>query len=243
MTESILLKAGLTPNESKIYIMLLEIGEALASEIAGKTEISRPHVYDSIKKLIEKGLVSYVIKDNKRYFKAANPKELINFLEDEKDKINNKQKEIKKALPDLLKIHKEKKAKASVEVYESKEGLKTVLMDIINYGHDFVAFGATHKFEKILPVFSKIFVKRRQQKSLKAKIVVVEGETPIKTSLNEYRWIPKEYSLPSSTIIYGNKTATLLWSDEPLGIIIKSKEVSDSYISYFKLLWKIGKKK
>ena len=83
----------------------------------------------------------------------------------------------------------------------------------------------------------------RQQKNVKAKIVVVEGESPIKTSLNEYRWIPKAYSLPSSTIIYGNKVANLLWGDTPLGIIIKSKEVADSYDSYFKLLWKIGKKK
>lgn len=242
MAESILIKAGLTENESKIYLLLLE-NESIACEIAKRTEISRPHVYDSINRLIEKGLVSYVIKNSKRYFKAANPKELVNYLEEEKDKISNKQKEITEALPSLLKIHKEKKSKTSVEVYEGIEGLKTVLMDIVNFGHDFVAFGATHKFEKVLPVFSKIFVKRRQQKNVRAKIVVVEGEQPIKTSLNEYRWIPKEYSLPSSTIIYGDKTATLLWSGEPLGIIIKSKEVADSYRSYFRLLWEIGKKK
>jgi len=121
--------------------------------------------------------------------------------------------------------------------------LKTVLMDIVNFGKDFVAFGATHNFERVLPLFSKIFVKRRSQKGIRAKIVVVEGESPIKTSLNDYRWIPKAYSLPSSTIIYGGKVANLLWGDNPLGIIIKSKEVADSYNSYFKLLWKIGKKK
>ena len=95
----------------------------------------------------------------------------------------------------------------------------------------------------MLPVFSKIFVKRREQKKVNAKILVVKGEQPIKTKLNEYRWIPKEYSLPSSTIIYGNKTATLIWSEEPLGIMIDNKEVADSYRSYFKLLWKIGEKK
>jgi sugar-specific transcriptional regulator TrmB len=243
MEESILINAGLTPNESTVYISLLRKGTALASEIASSTNISRPHVYDSISKLIDKGLVSYVIRDNKRYFKAANPKELINFLEDEKEKISAKQKEIKKSLPMLSKLQKEKETKTSVEVYEGKEGLKTVLMDVFNYGHDFVAFGATQKFEEVLPLFSKIFVKRRQQKNQKAKIVVVEGEQPIKTKLNLYRWIPKEYSLPNSTIIYGDKTAMLLWSGEPLGIIIKSKEIAESYRSYFGLLWKIGKKK
>jgi len=243
MEKSILIQAGLTPNESEVYISLLKKEGSLASELASKTKISRPHVYDSIKRLIEKGLVSYVIRDNKRYFKAANPKELINYLEEEKHKISNKQDEVKQLLPTLLRIHKEKESATSVEVYEGKEGLKTVLMDIINYGKDFVAFGATHKFEQVLPIFSKIFVKRREQKNINAKILVVKGEKPIKTRLNHYKWIPKEYSLPSSTIIYGNKTATLLWSGIPLGIIIKSKEVADSYNSYFKLLWKIGKKK
>lgn len=243
MEESILINAGLTPNESTVYITLLKKGGALASEIASSTNISRPHVYDSISRLIEKGLVSYVIKDNKRYFKGANPKELINFLEDQKDKISTKQKEIKKSLPILSKLQKEKETKTSVEVYEGREGLKTVLMDILAYGDDFFAFGATHKFEEVLPLFSKVFVKRREQKNQKAKILVVEGEKPIKTRLNLYKWIPKEYSLPSSTIIYGDKTATLLWSGEPLGIIIKSKEVAESYRSYFGLLWKIGKKK
>jgi len=243
MEESILINAGLTPNESTVYIALLKKGIALASEIASSTNISRPHVYDSITRLIDKGLVSYVIKDNKRYFKAANPKELINFLEDEKEKISAKQQDVKKYLPALSKLQKEKETKTSVEVYEGKEGLKTVLMDILSYGHDFVAFGATYKFEEVLPLFSRIFVKRREQKNQKAQILVVEGEEPVKTGLNSYRWIPKEYSLPNSSIIYGEKTAILLWSGEPLGIIIKSKEVAESYRSYFSLLWKIGKKK
>jgi sugar-specific transcriptional regulator TrmB len=241
MEKSILINAGLTPNEAEVYLSLLKEGETLASELASSTNISRPHVYDSIKRLIEKGLVSYVIKDNRRYFIAADPKELLKFLEDEKEKIDEKQKQIKEVLPILAKIKRQKQVKTSVEVFEGKEGLKTVLMDIVHYRKDFVAFGATHKFEEVLPVFSKIFVKRREHVNKRAKILVVKGEKPVATSLNKYRWIPKEYSLPSSTIIYGDKTATLLWSGEPLGIIIKNKEVADSYRSYFSLLWEIGK--
>ncbi|MBU0615724.1 MAG: hypothetical protein KJ601_06530 [Nanoarchaeota archaeon] len=239
--EEILIKAGLSKNEAAVYVLLLKSDQSLASDIAKKTDISRPHVYDSMNKLIEKGLVSYVIKNNKRYFSAANPKELLKYLEDEKEKIDAKQEEVKALLPNLLNIQKEQKPKVSVEVYEGKEGIKTVLMDIVNYGQDFVAFGATHKFKKVLPIFSKVFVKRREQKNIQGNIIVREGETPIETKLNHYKWIPKEYSLPTSTIVYGNNTATIIWSETPLGIITKSKEVADSNKSYFKLLWKIGK--
>jgi sugar-specific transcriptional regulator TrmB len=242
MEKFVLMKAGLTANESEVYLALLKKGQSLAGELAAETTISRPHVYDSLNKLIEKGLASYVIKDNKKYFKAANPKELIKFLEEEKDKIDSKQKEIESFLPTLLKLQKTRMPKTTVEVYEGKEGLKTALLDIINVGEDFVAFGATHRFEKVLPVFSKIFVKKREKKNIRARILVVEGENPIKTHLNEYRWIPKEYSLPSTTIIYGNNTAILLYSDEPFGIIIKNKEIAESYRHYFELQWKARKK-
>jgi len=47
---------------------------------------------------------------------------------------------------------------------------------------------------------------------------------------------------PSSTVIYGNKTAIIVWSHPFLTILVENKEVSDSYRSYFNLLWNIAKK-
>jgi len=241
MEKSILINAGLTPNESEVYLALLEKEESVAGELAAETKISRPHVYDSINKLMEKGLVSYVVKKNKRYFRAANPKELLSYLEDNKRKVEEKEKQIQSILPQLLRLHKPKKRKPVVEVYEGKGGFKTIFKDILNVKKDFIAFGASGKFEKVLPMFSKIFIKQRELLKIKAKLIAVEGTHPVKTRLNVYRWIPKEFSSPASTVIYGEKVAVLLWLEEPLGIIIKSKEVVESYKHYFELLWKMGK--
>ena len=200
--EAELIKAGLSQNEARIYLSLIKKGPSPASALTKETTVSRPHIYDSINKLIEKGLVSYVIKDSRRYFKAADPKELINFLEDEKEKINAQQEEIKKVLPNLSGLRGQKPSGTSVEVYEGKDGLKTVLMDVCNYSKDFIAFGATYNFEEVLPLFSKLFIQRRERKNQRAKILVVQGEKPVKTKLNTYRWLPKEYSLPNSSIIF-----------------------------------------
>ena len=70
------MNAGLTENEAEVYLLLLQEDSSLASALASDTKISRPHVYDSLNKLIEKGLASYVIKNNRKYFRSANPKEL-----------------------------------------------------------------------------------------------------------------------------------------------------------------------
>jgi len=62
-----------------------------------------------------------------------------------------------------------------------------------------------------------------------------------KTKVITYRYIPKEYFNPTSTLVYGDRVALLIW--EPLTVImIKNKELADSYRKQFELLWKIAKK-
>ncbi|MBW2990041.1 hypothetical protein KY358_07035, partial [Candidatus Woesearchaeota archaeon] len=240
MEESILVKAGLTLNESRIYMMLLQLGESPASDISKKANISRPHIYDSISRLQDKGLVSYIIRNNKKYFKAADPKELFSYLENRKRGIEDNEKSISAILPSLLKLKAARKKKPEIEVYAGRPGFKSVFNDILNTGKDFIAFGASGEFERTLPGFSSIFIKKRELKKIKARLVAVKGTYPVKTPLNEYRWIPKEFSSPSTTVVYGNKAAILLWLEEPLAIMIESKEVAESYKNYFELLWKIG---
>lgn len=243
MDKSILFNAGLTKNECDVYLSLLQKEMSLASKIASETKISRPHIYDSLNRLMKKGLASYIIKNNRRYFKAADPKELLNCISKQKRKLEVEEKEIQELIPDLIKLAVKKKDKPSVELYEGKEGFKTIFNDILYTNKNFVAFGASGKFETLLPLFSKHFIKRRQQQKIKARLIVVEGASPIKTKLNEYRTISKAFCSPSTTVVYGNKVAILVWHDEPLGIKIDSLEVAESYKNYFEMLWAVSKKK
>ena len=70
MREEILEEFGLTKNEVKIYLTLLKMGRALAGEITEKSGIHRRNVYDSIERLMKKGLVSFIIQNNRKYFRA-----------------------------------------------------------------------------------------------------------------------------------------------------------------------------
>ena len=53
--------------------------------------------------------------------------------------------------------------------------------------------------------------------------------------------LPKSYITPAAVNIYGDKTATIVWTEKPIAFVVKSKEYSDSFRSYFNLLWKIAK--
>ena len=73
MDKKILQEVGLSQKEIEIYLTLLRAENLTASKIAEKTGIYRPNVYDNLESLIEKGLVSFVISDRVKHFRAEKP--------------------------------------------------------------------------------------------------------------------------------------------------------------------------
>ncbi|GEM_PF-115428 len=243
--KSLLRKIGLTDNEAEVYLILLKLEEALASEIASHTRVSRPHVYDSLNKLIDKGLASYVIKNNRKYFRGASPHKLLDYLKDKEALLKREEKEVTAALPALLTMHKPREAKPVVEVFEGKEGMKTILDDIIKTCKDdpkaarFVGFGESAKRgEAIAPYAFKKYMAQRKKHKIPARFLYREGIETLGAPFSEYRPIPKEYSSKSMTIMYGNKTAVWIWLEKkPLIIRIESRDVAETYRGHFEVMW------
>ena len=67
---------GLTPNETKVYLALVDLGTAQAGQITEKSGVHRRNVYDAISRLMEKGIISYVNVNNKKLFSPVNPKKI-----------------------------------------------------------------------------------------------------------------------------------------------------------------------
>lgn len=53
------MRFGLTKHEARVYRALLTVREAKAAEIAAMTGIQRPHVYVTLRRLLDKGLISH----------------------------------------------------------------------------------------------------------------------------------------------------------------------------------------
>src|SRR3989338_11363254 len=123
-----LLKFGLAEKEAKVYLACLELGDSVASDIALKSNLPRTLVYDILERLIDLGLISYAIKANRKVFRAADPDEFLRIAHEKEEAINE-------ALPELKRLQKIKGVKRpKVEVYEGKEGMKTVMNDILGSG-------------------------------------------------------------------------------------------------------------
>lgn len=228
---------GLENKEIQNYLTLLKLGTATVSKLSEETRIDRTSSYTILERLMDRGLVSYVIKNNVKYFQAADPRKLLSDLEEKK-------KEIETILPDLLGLTKFIKEETKVELYKGKEGLITVLRDIIRERKNYFAFGEEGQYQEILPVYVTQFLRDLQKYNIKEKVLSKESKREkilLTTKNSEIRYLPEKYFSPVMTVVYGDKTAIFIWTEPYHAILIKNMGMAESYRNYFSLLWKIAK--
>jgi sugar-specific transcriptional regulator TrmB len=230
-----LVPLGLTATESKIYVTLIELGRAQAGIISRKTGIHRRSVYDALERLIEKGLVSYMKENDKRFYIPADPQRLDELQHQTQDALST-------ILPSLKAKYAEAKQKQETVFYRGVEGIKAILDDQLNVGEEVFIMGASKNAPDILKYYLPHYTNKRVSKKVKLHLIYAGKRTtsePI--PLSEVKYLPDEFASPVSTNIYGDKVAIIIWSFEPVAILIKNKEIATTYRAYFDILWKLGK--
>lgn len=240
--EKTLKQIGLTKNEILVYLTLLKIGSSSASKISERSEIYRPYTYDTLERLQEKGLASFIVKDSKKLFKAVDPSQLAEIQKEKLIAINN-------IIPRLKKLIEIPKEESNVELYTGKKVIRVIQKDVLkdllkNKGESLVIGVDEKKFMEVDPIIMEQFFNQMEKNKLKERILVRKGDNylPAKKSTTTYKFLPKEFFDPTSTFIYGDNVAIVLFSEPLNGIIIKSKLIANAYRKQFELLWKIAKK-
>jgi sugar-specific transcriptional regulator TrmB len=230
-------KAGLSQNEVKCYLALLHIGSASANEISRESGVHRVSIYDALRGLREKGLVSQIMKANKLLFEAGNPERLFEMIE-------KKETELQKAreiIPDLMNSFLEEKQKQEIRSFKGLSGIRTILNEILTSRTEVLDFGAEYKIKEFLPYDYTKWDKERCKKKIKMKIVANIKIKPTKIPLTEIKYVPSEFNSNVSTYVFDEKVAMIMWVNNPLGVLIEHKAVYEAYKNYFEYLWKTAK--
>lgn len=239
MISEILKKIGLDEKEIKIYLASLEIGQSPASVISRKANLQRELTYVVLKRLEEKGVANHIVKDYKKYYSVINPEGLLNQLEEKKFLL-------KEIIPELNKLKKQEFVeKPSVKTFEGKEGIKSILNNILNSYESssmmiLQGYGSAGHFEELLKWSFPHFIEKRKKLGIKFKGIYnksEKGEKKKKLPLSEIKFFEKDAESPSFYLIYPNCVAIIIFNKEPIGIIINSKEIHKSYQTYFHILW------
>ncbi|VVB53518.1 HTH-type sugar sensing transcriptional regulator TrmBL1 [uncultured archaeon] len=232
---------GLTPNETKIYLALLKLGPTTSGKIIKETKIRVSAVYYALNNLQEKGLVTHVIKANRKQFQAAEPGQLLAFAEE-------KRRLAEDLIPRLEPLVKSAKEPVSAVVHEGYKGYKGVydrLFRTLKKGDEYFVFGARQIGDPVneeLNIMLTSFHRLREKRGIKAKIIFNEDvrknvleKTP-EFKLMETRFMATPTN--SYVLTYADRVITFLFTERLLAVEIVSKEVADSYREFFKLMWK-----
>lgn len=243
--KKILQEIGLTKTETKIYLTLLKLGQSTTTNIIRKAGIHASKVYEFLDRLIQKGLVSYVIKANKKYFQAAEPEALIEFIKEKKRKLENQEKETRELLPELAALQKEsKKERTQTNIYEGLKGIKSVYEKILKKSKTQYIIGAPRIANEKVEGFLLDWHKRRIKKGIKCKYIYDAnvkdyGKIREAMKLTEVKYLPQNMISPVWIEVFGDYVATGYISKETtLFFLIKNKEIAKTYLAYFNLIWR-----
>ena len=247
MHEELLREAGLSLNESKVYETLLGIGAANVEKISLKSKVHRRNTYDSLNKLVEKGLISEIFVHNQRNFKAISPTRLVDLIREKEDKIS-------KILPELQLKFNSVSTSEEAYMYRGIEGFKNYLQDILDSGETVYFIGAKGFWlDPRLKHAINRFEKERKKKGIKFMHLfdyeVKEQKLEILQFIGKpYKFLPKEYSSLTAVDIFGDYVVTFVGAkpgeldQEPVQFVMKSRKLADGYRKFFQFMWDNCKK-
>lgn len=237
----ILKEFGLNDKESAVYLSNLKIGSSRVNNIARDSKILRETAYFVLNSLIQKGLVSYVIKSKIKHFEASSPNKLISILKERQEKINS-------ILPQLLLLEKSVKQKPKVELFEGKDGVKTIIDDLIKTKKQILTFSSTKSLIDKLAFYFPNYMKRRIKEKISIRVLTEKTKETIILKNNGYkdyrevRFLSKKYNLPNAVYIYGDKISIIDLEKNLMGLIIKNSDLNKTFRTIFEIAWDAAKK-
>lgn len=231
---------GLSEKESKIYLSLLELQEALPSTVARKANVKRPTTYVILEQLQKRGLVGYVKKGKFLYFRAQNPHALI---EDQ----YNKYTALEKSLPELLQMHGKYAATPQMSVYEGKEGLLKIMEDTLTTQTGLLCWADVTEAVTSLKDYYPTYIAKKVKRKIFLRGIFCADKLAQRfkehgeDELREVYLIPKEkFPFKNEINIYDDKVAIISHTDQ-IGIIIQNKNIADTQRSIFEFGFEYAK--
>lgn len=248
MNTKILERIGFTEGEIKVYFALLELGNSTSGPIITRASIARSKVYEILEKLKKKGLVSEVIKENTKYFQAASPERIMDYINSKEKELQEEKIEFKEILPQLIKQQKFAEEKQEVRVYVGYEGMKTFFDELLSQMEqedEYLAMTFTDKSweDPRLYRFYLKFHQKRAEKKCKAKIIYNSKYEQSKNKLDFsntgfYQIRSSDIELPVGIAIFRDIVATVNWGKTPRVFAIVCKENAEQYRKFFYDVWK-----
>jgi len=235
MDTSILENLGLSKGEINVYLTLLELGANKVGRIIEKSGMASSAVHNSVNSLIDKGLISYIKKGKIKFYQAVPPKQLIDFIE-------TKKKKLEQILPELELKQKLAEQKQEAEIFEGTKGIiamLTLLIDNTKKNDEYIFFSINVKeHNEDIQKFLLNYDLKRNEKRLKVRGLAPKKMMKLFKNRKILGMKYPDYPIPSNISVCNGRVAFFSWGDKPVGYLIKSQQIAEMYQDLFDSIWK-----
>jgi sugar-specific transcriptional regulator TrmB len=242
---------GLTNGEARVYAALCESGASTVGPICDASKVHRSIIYQILEKLIDKGIVSFIVQEKTKIYQAAPPNMLLHFIEEEQQGLERKKKHLVDLFPRIAQMQATGK-RSSATLYSGFQGLLTATFNILDRLKEGEHYYMVHipstqpahhhamweKFHRIreqrgilgrqlyeTAVENTVLKLRNSHKGLDARRMPIDFETP-----------------PTYYFVYKDVTVIALsQGTTPLAVEIVNQEIADGFMAYCDWLWKQSK--
>lgn len=238
MEKEKLINLGLTGGEAKVYLSLIKIGSSTVGPIVKESKVAYSNIYDILNRLLEKGLVSFIIKEKTKHFQATSPKKLNEYLENKENNLKKEKESLSRLIPELEKLQS-KKEKQEAEIFLGLKGMKTAYEQLFEdfKEKEYLFFYISQKeYDGIADNFyTRIYSKFKRLKTKGIANIEYKQSKFIKKAKIKMKYV--NFAIPGNIDIYKDKILLTSWQEAPIAILINSKDISNKFRDYFYSIW------
>lgn len=237
---------GLTNGEARVYLALLKLKNSTVGPIIKESGVTNSKIYDVLNRLIEKGLVSFTVKEKTKYFQALPPKRLKDYLDKKEREVEENKSVLNSLLPQLESLS-DKNTDENVQIFKGKNGILTayeILLDSLAKNEEVKYFFSNKKEDTA--ALKEFYIDYPQfqakiEEYYKTKNITWKGIGPKEGSVDpKWKFMKIKTTIlptPGNWDLTKNYVLIVSWTETPTGILIKSQEIAKYLLEYFNTIW------
>lgn len=243
---------GLSFDQSKIYISLLDEPGVTILQLSRNSKISRTNVYRIVEELVKLGLIDEIKRDGKKLLFPVGAHKLELIVKEQESKVEL----MRNVLPELSALITSSEtinqSGTKVQLYKGVEGVKQMVWNTLRANKECVGF----TFRSLKEIVGEQFEQdwRREFITRKLKFRDIVSDSFLASTIGEEQKLSSVDSvfrtkyLPKTTLdinhqvdIYNNVVVYYLWTDsEIFGLEIYNLRIADMQRQLFELAWEKG---
>jgi HTH-type transcriptional regulator, sugar sensing transcriptional regulator len=234
--ENLFKEIGLTKWESDSYVTLLKIGSTTTGPLVKRSGVPQSKIYSVLDSIIEKGLVTYIVKGKVKYFQATDPKRILTLFKEKEKQVEKLINSLPLPEPSSVEMFEGLKAmriawattvensKKEEEIYGYSQG--------IDYPEEVSEFwGWCHERSSIKKLKDYLLISKKNKEEFEQ--LIPKEELPKIKQYTKY----SEVVFPGDVGIFRDQVLLYNWNYPYKLIVITDKALAKQYKDFFMDLW------